>query len=945
MVKPVKSGLGSTETPMTSDPYFDVPADRSFVGRSTELAVLREAWRSSRARHARVIGVRGRSGIGKTALIRRFRSEAEPALCVWASGDEQEAHLPWGVLWQIARQLSPDLVSLVDELDAQADPLFVGKGLLRYFESVDDLLLVIDDAQWVDRPSLAALRFVARRLLSGPATDPVLMLVVHQAAGTRGDVAQTWPSPGLDDGWRRIFESERGGLLDVDGLSATELVALAAATGHPGLNPPGAARLHAHTGGNPLHAQAVLDQVPMRTITSDAGPLPAPHDLALTVADRLGTQAQPTQQLVMAGSVLGRRFRLSTVRTLANLTDTARPVAEAVDARFLAEVPGTHGQELEFTHGLVQAAIYDDLGAAYRRELHRRAAGLLGGAAALRHRIAAADGPDERLAADLEAAAHEELRAGRIPVAAAQLRTCLDLTPPGRGRGPRLLAAVEALLIAGDAVAAAEYADEVTAGQGTPWWDYVAGEQAMVAGRVAEAGALFRRALEGIESGGQPPPPAPADLTARCASQLAIIGIVTLSYPDMIEYGELAVRAGTEQHWVAAFAVFARSVGLALAGRGDEALEMLSGVALPGAQGGLDGLVARGIIRLWRDDLDGAHADLLAVAERATRGEAMRVDQTLGFLGEVEYRRGMLDEAVLHTELAIADAEENGRVWDYSMLHALASYPRAARGEWVEADAHAAAAAKWAPLLGIRSGMAFAASSRAAVAVARDDATAMLAAALDLEAAYDSLEPGTYPLGPVRADALSRLGRLDEATAAVDAFADSIAASGRRSALMGVARVRAQIDLARDEPRAARDHCAVALDLAKDLGMPIEAARIELLTGRCLITQGKRGGAQRHLRTALAQFTVLGAHAFTEQALAVIKRHGLDVDVAHGVFDTLTDTERAVARLACDRLSNREIAARLIISQKTVEYHMGHVFDKLDVASRQELRDLVEGSA
>lgn len=932
---------------MTSDLQSDdVPADRSFVGRTAELRFLHQAFESSRERHARVIGIDGDAGMGKTALVQRFRTEAEPARCVWASGDEQEAHLPWGVLWQVARQLSPELVSLVDELDAQADPLFVGKGLLRFFESVDDdLLLVIDDAQWVDRPSLAALRFVARRLLSVPLTDPVMMIVVHRAAGARGDVAQPFPSPGLDDAWRRIFESERGSLLHLDGLTPAELVSLAAANGHPGLNPPGAARLRTHTGGNPLHAQAVLDQVPMRTITADTGPLPAPRDLSLIVADRLGTRAQPTQQLVMAGSVLGMRFRLATVRTLAHLTDTAAPVAEAVDAHFLTEVPGTHGQELAFTHGLVQAAIYDDLGAAYRRELHRRAAGLLGGEVALRHRIAAADGPDPRLAADLAAAAQEELRLGRIPVAAAQLRTCVDLTPPGPERGPRLLSAVEALLIAGDAVAAAEYADEVSAGQGTPWWDYVAGEQAMVAGRITESRKLFRRALDDLAAGGQPPPPAPADLTARCASQLAVIGIVTLSYPDMIEYGEMAVRAGTEQRWVAAFAVFARSVGLALAARGDEAMAMLAGVELPGAPGGLDGLVARGIIRLWRDDLAGAHADLLTVADRAARGEPMRVDQTLGFLGEVEYRRGMLDEAVLHTELAIADAEENGRAWDYSMLHALASYPRAARGEWAEAEAHAAAATKWAPLLGIQSSAAFAAASRAAVAVARGDAHAMLAAAEDLEASYDSLEPGTYLLGPVRADALSRLGRLDEATAAVDAFAGSIAASGRRSALMNVARVRAQINLARDELKAARTECALALETARDLGIPLEAARIELLTGRCLLAQGKRGAAERHLRSALSQCTVLGAHAFTEQALAVLKRHGLDVDTAHGVFDTLTDAERTVARLACDRLSNREIAARLIISQKTVEYHLGHVFDKLDVTSRQQLRDLVEESA
>jgi DNA-binding CsgD family transcriptional regulator len=911
-------------------------AGRSFVGRAAELEFLTRAWQASTGRAARVIGVEGDAGIGKTALVQRFRAEVAPAACVWASGDEQEAHLPWGVLWQLATQLHPDLVSLVEELDAQADPLFVGKGVLRYLDAAQSLLVVIDDAQWADRASLAALRFVARRLLSGPATDPVLMLVVHQPAGAGGALSP-WPSPGLDDGWRRIFESERGSHLRIDGLSPADLVELAAADGHPGLNPVGAARLRDHTRGNPLHAQAVLDQVPLRSIAAGAGPLPAPRDLALIVADRLTSCGAPTRRLVSAGAVLGRRFSLATVRALADLADTAGPVAEAVRARFLAEVPGTEGQELAFSHGLVQAAIYDDLGAANRRTLHARAATVLGGAAALRHRIAAADGPDPVLAADLEAIARDELRLGRFPVAAAQLRTCLDLTAPGPERGQRLLTAVEALLLAGDAVTAAEYADEVAAGGPHPWWDYVAGQQAMLAGRIVEARQRLTRALDAVRVE-QPPPPAPADLEARVASLLAVIAIVTLSYSDMIEYGEAAVQAGTRERWVAAFAWFARSVGLALAGRGEEALAGLSGVDLPG---GLDALVARGMIRLWRDDLPGAHRDLLAVAERATNGEAMRIAQALGFLGEVEYRRGMLAESVLHTELAIADAEENGRIWDFSMLHALATYPRAARGDWVEAEAHAAKAAEWAPLLGIRSSAAFAAGARAAVAIARGDAENLLAAAIDLEAAYDSKEPGTYLLGPVRADALSRLGRLDEAASALAEFGDMLSGSGRRSGLLGVARVRAQINLARGESRSARNDCATAVGLANDLGLPLEAARAELLTGRCVLAQGKRGGAERHIRNAVHQFTILGAHAFTERARSVAHTYGLSVEAASGPFDALTDTERTVARLACDRLSNREIAARLIISQKTVEYHLGHVFDKLDVANRQELRALV----
>src|SRR5262249_2730023 len=170
------------------------------------------------------------------------------------------------------------------------------------------------------------------------------------------------------------------------------------------------------------------------------------------------------------------------------------------------------------------------------------------------------------------------------------------------------------------------------------------------------------------------------------------------------------------QGWVSGFARFAQTVGMALAGDSPGALALLTGAGEPGEESGLESLVARGLIRLWTDDLDGAAHDLHPAVHRAARGEALRVSQALGFLGEVEYRRGMLSEAVLFTDLAAGNAEDNDRFRDFAVLHALATDPHAARAEWAEAEHYAAQSATWARAFGASAGLAFPAVAKASTA-------------------------------------------------------------------------------------------------------------------------------------------------------------------------------------------------------------------------------------
>ncbi len=912
------------------------------MGRENEVAALGAAWESAAGGSARVVAVEGDPGIGKTALVETLLAGL-PAPVVRVAGVSADAKYPWRILEEITRRLArarPE--GRPGSMDPLASPSFVGQGLTEALQGIGEVAILLDDAQWADRASMAALQYSARRLRD----DPVLLILAYRRHGDDSQLEYQTVSPGLSKSWRQIFDGEHGLHLTLDGLPPEDLLRLAAANGYPGLSPEGAGRLHESTGGNPGHVLELLALMPMHSIVTGTGPLPAPRGLAHTITARLASCSRETRELVAGAAVLGQRFSVAALREVTGIQTMAAPLAEAIDAGLLTEVHGTGGRELAFTQVLTREVIYSDLSRGIRLQLHKRCA-QLGGAGALQHRIAAADGPDERLAADLQRAAQERMAAQDIPRAAAYLRQALDCSPPGPARLSLVLATVESLLVAGDAIAAREYEGELAAAPRGPWRDYVLGYQTLLNGHIDEASVLFRGALAALEDAGTSPPPPnpwPADLRARIATQLAIVGILTLSYPEMVEYGSAAVEAGSAEPWVNGFAWFAKTVGMTLAGQAPAALASLADVGEPGDESGLDGLVARGLIRLWTDDLGGAAQDLRTAVHRATRGEALRVSQALGFLGEVEYRRGLLGEAVLFTDLAAGNAEDNDRFWDFAILHALATLPHAARGECAEAEHHAAQAATWARTFGAPAGLAFAAAAKAAIAQARGDAERLLAAAVQLEMHYDSAEPGTHLFGPARAEALAQLGRIDEAAEALERFAATTARTGRKSALMSTARVAAQIAAARGDHGHAQAECERAASLAQMIGLPLEAGRIGLVAARCHHQAGRRAAAERALRAARKRFIIIGANAYRQLADECATELGILVDDSPDPFKGLTQREQDIALLVCQDLSNKQIADRLYLSPKTVETHLTRVFAKLNVTARGDLKGLLDAA-
>ena len=189
----------------------------------------------------------------------------------------------------------------------------------------------------------------------------------------------------------------------------------------------------------------------------------------------------------------------------------------------------------------------------------------------------------------------------------------------------------------------------------------------------------------------------------------------------------------------------------------------------------------------------GARADFNLAAQKAGPGHSLDLCQAIGYFGHAAFRLGNLVEAVEYGERAVTVASESEHLWELAMLHALAALPRAARGEFEEAERHVVIAYEKAADMGTRSARAYASEARAFLAQAQDDASTFYEAATDFTEAYGSLEPGAHIVGPVLAEALVALGRFEEASSAIEEFEKVVRETGRRSARAAVARVKGEL--------------------------------------------------------------------------------------------------------------------------------------------------------
>jgi ATP/maltotriose-dependent transcriptional regulator MalT len=350
-------------------------------------------------------------------------------------------------------------------------------------------------------------------------------------------------------------------------------------------------------------------------------------------------------------------------------------------------------------------------------------------------------------------------------------------------------------------------------------------------------------------------------------------------------------------------------------------------------------LLGRGVLRLWTDDLVTARQDLSGVlAASHDRSAAFRLT-VANALANVEYRLGWWDDATAHSELAVSIAQDTDQLWLAPICGSAAGLIAAAQGRLQEATTHASEALRastpewFVPL-------AVAAVTNAHVARARRQPEVVIAALEPLRRVSDCdgiREPAVVCWPDLLADALVEMGEFEQACDVLHPFETRAAERGCHSAMAAAARARGNLEATQGNKEDAEAAFQAGLNHAAQVPMPFERARLQFAYGAFLRRSGRRSQAAEQLRAAHTTLTSLNAGpdlGRTEQELA-----------ACGVAFTrpttrqfdLTVQELAVARLVAAGMTNRQAARELAISVKTVEYHLGRIYSKLNVASRVEL--------
>ncbi len=873
------------------------------VGRAGELTALHAAAGEARTR-AGVVLVRAAAGVGKTTLLRAFVDELAGATVVETRGVESEALVDWALLDRLLRATGP----AVDVLAGAVGQVDAGLLLLERLGQLQEgrpAVVVIDDAHWGDAPSLRALGFALRRLTS----ERVLVVL----AARDDDSA---PAEAVAE-----LLADSGAVVDVAPLDARELVELAARF-ELSLTPLEAARLRELTGGIPLHARALLEEVPpQRWLDADL-PATPPRSLATVVRQRLERLTPSARAVVDGLAVIGRPADLATIATVAGVTPSEADLDAGTATRLLLQRSAPAGAELAFAHPLQAAAAYEAIALGRRAELHLRAATVSSDRLTqLRHRAAGVVGADAELAAELAGFAGEEAARGALPSAASALLSASAVSGDGPARERLRMRAIQLLISAGMTRRARQLAEAVEAQPPTATGLSVQVLSA-VAGRDHErAGTLLATAWAAVEA--ERDAPLAATIAFLTATH-ALLDLDPLRALAWWERGEAFSDRRDETRGLHAWA-------LTLAGRLDDARAELA--LLPERTT----LAQRGEIDLFAGDLDRARRRLADGAAQAV--EAGRLGDAAGVLAvltHAEYLAGAWDEAVVSAARAAAFAEELAHE-----LMPFVCWPLVAvcagRGDWEQAERYLRAAEAHAA--DCADHVAHLALARAVLAAERGRPAGVVEAlqpllAIQPREAID--EPGLWPWPELLANALAELGRPEEADAVLTPHEATAAARGRPTAIGRLARVRARLAAAGGDAEAAE--AAFARALAATAALPYEQALTQLALGAHLRRRKRRREAAVQLTAARDRLRQLGARPALERCERELEACGLAPARRDGsAARELTPQERTIALLAVDGRSNREIAAELMLSVRTIEHHLRNAYGKLGVRSRVEL--------
>jgi DNA-binding CsgD family transcriptional regulator len=906
------------------------------IDRRAEKQAVYQVLDSVRAGMSGALVLRGEPGVGKSALLDYAVECAADLQTVRTVAVESERAMGFAAVHQLLVPLLPAVDRLPEPQrralrvafglvsGPPADPFLVGLAVLTLLADaaeVRPVLCVIDDAHWLDDESADILSFVARRLLA----DRVAMLFAIRE--------MTEPDPRL--------QSLRG--LRIAGLpeqDAYEL--LETSIGRP-VNAGVAARIIAETGGNPLAIVEAARELSPKQLGGRAPlpePLPVGHQLDVLFVRRVRELPTDTQTLLLlaAADQPGPGDRLWQAATALGIPESAAVPAEA--AGLMVFWP-----EVRFSHPLVRSAVYHAATAVQRRRAHRALTAAcdpeLHAVPRAWHLAAAATGPGEGVAAQLEAAADRARSRGGYAAAAALLERAALLTPDGERRAERRLSAADAHLLAGAVDRTGALLTETAPGLRDPRStaqairlkgkiDFACGQVADAASALVCAAVRLRpldpsaardallSALEAVVFAGWASSTALLHEIARTARDLPPMRASPDSATDLLLQGYAARVTGG---YAAAVPALRRAVQVFLVDEVDPdvALRRLLLVAIAA----VDLLDDAAVERLTTHWIDRArHSGALTKLAGALAFRSTVVD---GPGGQLAAARAAESEA--HE---LAEVTGNPRVVPPSGAHTLLTL--ALSCQEAQARATAAAVAREAPGRGAAGEAAFAAYCLGVLEISLCNYGS---AVVCLHPAYTDDTPlvGTQAL-PDLVEAAVRAGRRDLAERALQRLDDRATATGTPLALGLLARSRALLAA----PAEARQDYEDALPLLGRTRAAPQLARAHLLYGEWLRRQRQRREARDQLHAALDMFDGMGLHGFAERARVELRATGEHARKRElGTPEELTPQEAQIAALVSRGQANREIAAQLFVTPSTVEYHLRKVFRKLRVTSRTQL--------
>jgi DNA-binding CsgD family transcriptional regulator len=911
-------------------------------GRRRECDLLDQLLDAVRAGESRVLVVRGDPGVGKTALLDYLVDHASGCRVTRAAGVESEMELPFAGVHQLCAPMldrlerlpGPQREALRTAFGLSAgsapDRFLVGLATLSLLSEVAEehpLVCLVDDQQWLDQASAQALGFVGRRLEA--------------------------ESVGLVFG-ARVLGEELEGLpeLLVEGLGEAEARALLDSVLTGPLDARVRDRIVAEAGGNPL---ALVELPRGVTPAALAGGFALPDAMPLegrieaSFRRRLEALPADTRMLVLVAAADPTGDPVLVWRATERLglgPQAAVPAAEAG----LLEV----GVRVLFRHPLVRSAAYRAASLQERQAVHRALAETtdpeLDPDRRAWHWAQATPVPDEAVAGELERSAGRAQARGGLAAAAAFLERSALLTPQPDRRPQRLLAAARAKRDAGALEEALGLLVAVDAGPldalAAAEAEHLRGQIALVQRRGDEAGRLLlsaARRLEPINAALARETHLEALGTAAWAGDLDGLGVLQAvaeaaraappgpDPPRAVDVLLEGLALRLTEGYAAAAPTLTRALRLALA------LDLASDEVgrwlwLAGGRATV-WLVA---LELW--DADAWHALVTAQARLARdTGALVQLQYALNSLAAAHLFAGELTTAtrLLDEERLIAEATGNPPIGYTEMTLAAWRGQEPAASKLIEATAREATARGLSRMVNA----ATSASSVLYNGLGRHD--------LAGEAAWQAFERDQLGFGPFvvseLAEAASRTGDRARVQAALDWLAERT--QGTRVTpsewVLGIqARVRALLS----EGDAAEDLYRASIAHLGRTRVRVQLARGHLLYGEWLRRRRRRLDAREQLRTAHHLLDTMGVEAFAARARRELRATGQTARRRTVTTSgELTAQEAVIARLARQGLSNPEIGTRLYISARTVQYHLGKVFTKLDIGSRAQLAQVLAG--